>query len=386
MKHSTALYLPAFAITALSSTLLTSHAQPPRMGPPPEAIEACANQAQGQACQFQSPRGQITGQCITTPKGTKACAPAHRRGKEHRAPANRESFSFGQSRENNQRARGGMGQAPRRQHTTTQSSGTFTPVPANQSISGQRVNITVQGNYRILQSNGLPDHATGQFPNQGNPNTIRSQQYSYRIPAKPQFSGRITPLKRQSFGLAVNGIPFDPGAAEFYLGNPENGWNYEALSGAVALGIDTNNAHVQPTGAYHYHGKPTGLLQSAGLSGQRHSPLIGWAADGFPIYAIVGYKDGNNANSGQTKMVSSWRIKQGQRSSGHNQPGGRYDGTFVQDFEYIVGSGTLDECNGRQTITPEFPQGTYAYFITDSWPVIPRCYKGTPSADFKRRR
>ena len=48
----------------------------------------------------------------------------------------------------------------------------------------------------------------------------------------------------------------------------------------------------------------------------------------------------------------------------------------VESFE--AGAGNLDECNGRMVMTPEFPEGTYAYFLTREWPVIPRCYAGTP--------
>jgi hypothetical protein len=39
----------------------------------------------------------------------------------------------------------------------------------------------------------------------------------------------------------------------------------------------------------------------------------------------------------------------------------------------------LDECNGRFTVTPEFPNGTYAYFLTRDWPVIPRAFRGKPT-------
>ena len=59
-------------------------------------------------------------------------------------------------------------------------------------------------------------------------------------------------------------------------------------------------------------------------------------------------------------------------------PGGSYDGAFVQDYNFVAGAGDLDECNGRMCITPEFPRGTYAYFLTEDWPVIPRGFRGTP--------
>ena len=180
---------------------------------------------------------------------------------------------------------------------------------------------------------------------------------------------------RGEFGVAINGVPFDPGAGDFYDGEP--GWQYEPLSGAISLGIVGSHAHGESTGKYHYHGLPTGLLDSVKVEADKHSPLIGWAADGFPIYAVYGYSDPKNANSPVQKLTSSYQLKKGLR------PGGKYDGTFVRDYEYVSGSGNLDECNGRHTVTPEFSKGTYAYFMTEQWPVVPRNYRGTPSRDFQ---
>jgi hypothetical protein len=199
------------------------------------------------------------------------------------------------------------------------------------------------------------------------------------VPLKPSIAGTITPLGRRAFGIGVNGVPFDPGAAEWYLGNQEGNWQYEPLSGAIALGLDGNHAHVQPSGAYHYHGLPTLLLQDLDLQSTRHSPLVGWAADGFPIYALYGYQNSSDPTSKVVLLQSGYQLRAGKRPSGKGNPGGSYDGTFVQDYAFRGGLGRLDECNGRFTVTPEFPQGTYAYFLTENWPVIPRCYKGTPN-------
>jgi hypothetical protein len=58
-------------------------------------------------------------------------------------------------------------------------------------------------------------------------------------------------------------------------------------------------------------------------------------------------------------------------------------GTFLQDFEYVAGLaglGDLDECNGRVGVTPEFPNGTYHYYTTDTYPYVQRCVKGTAAA------
>ena len=63
------------------------------------------------------------------------------------------------------------------------------------------------------------------------------------------------------FGVGINGVLFEPGTAEFWMGDRHADWNYEALGGAVGLGLDSNHAHVQPGGIYHYHGLPIGLLE-----------------------------------------------------------------------------------------------------------------------------
>ena len=159
------------------------------------------------------------------------------------------------------------------------------------------------------------------------------------------------------------------------MGDREADWNYEAMSGAVLLGLDENNAHVQPNGSYHYHGLPTGLLKNLGLQSEEHSPLVGYAMDGYPIYALYGFKDPEDTNSGIIKLTSSYRLKKGERPS---PPGGKYDGTFSKDYEFINGLGDLDQCNGRRTKTKEYPDGTYAYFLTENWPVIPRYFRAEP--------
>jgi hypothetical protein len=135
---------------------------------------------------------------------------------------------------------------------------------------------------------------------------------------------------------------------------------------------------VQPNGGYHYHGLPRPLLKSLDLKAGSHSPLVGWAADGFPVYALYGYADPKKAESAVIELKSSFRLKDGDRPGGDRAPGGKFDGTFVQDYEFVEGIGDLDECNGRFCVTPEFTNGTYAYFLTNDWPVIPRSFRATP--------
>jgi len=111
--------------------------------------------------------------------------------------------------------------------------------------------------------------------------------------------------------------------------------------------------------------------------------LIGYAADGFPIYYKYGYKASGDSSSGIRALASSYRLKSGKRpGDGVSAPCGTYDGVYSADFEYVDGLGDLDACNGRTGVTPEFPAGTYYYVVTDAFPAIPRCFRGTPSRNF----
>lgn len=238
------------------------------------------------------------------------------------------------------------------------------------------VSITTDEKYRYITSNGIPDHETGQFPNKNNPNRISEQHYVYRVPLRPTFADHDIPLGLSPFGVALNGIPFDPGAAEFWNNDRGSGWQYTALTGKTNLGFDSNNAHVQSTGSYHYHGLPTDLFDKLHKSNEA-GPLLGYAADGFPIYGPYFEESGN-----LKELTSSYRLKKGTRPDG---PGGTYDGTFLADFEYVSGAGDLDECNGYEGKTPEYPQGTYFYVISKDFPFVPRCFKGYPDPSFMKR-
>lgn len=255
-------------------------------------------------------------------------------------------------------------------------------------------NETISGTTRIITSNCIPNHVVGLFGRvQGalNPNAISAQSETYQITMNPSIASGLTPLlnngPQYSFGILLNGVELDPVAAEPF---PHQGimsanlnweWNLEALN--VNLGLDCNNAHVQPTGKYHYHGSPVLYLQGLNAPGGQMT-LIGYAADGFPIYYKYAYSDPNDPSSAVVEMTSSYRLKSGNRpGDGVSAPCGVYDGVYSNDYEYINGSGTLDEANGRTGVTPEYPSGTYYYVITDVFPSIPRYFRGTPSADFR---
>lgn len=171
----------------------------------------------------------------------------------------------------------------------------------------------------------------------------------------------------KTIGITITGIPIRPGTADWYdASSPRkhsrdrsSGWNLEAITPREKIfGIDVNNAHVDNRGLYHYHGMPKKLSNFNGKS------LVGYAADGHEIHYVG------------SKQKSSWIIKNGQRKT---LPFGDYDGSFLQDYFFKEGSGSLDRCNGGLL------DGKYVYFATDKFPFYPRCHWGNVSKDFSRK-
>lgn len=245
------------------------------------------------------------------------------------------------------------------------------------------------GTTRDLVANGIPDHEVGTFPNAANPNTISEQTVSESFTLTPVETTTATTLggPRGITGMVLNGVKIDAGTAgscpDDADGNDDGcslidnsgNWHIEALGHeSFDFGTDDNNAHVQPGGTYHYHGMPEGFitLQNGGSSTMT---LIGWAADGFPIYARYGYSEASDATSALKAVTGSYQLV---TTTDDSRPSTDiYSlGTFAQDWEYVENSGDLDECNGRVGVTPEFPNGIYHYYATDSYPYFQRCVKG----------
>lgn len=236
---------------------------------------------------------------------------------------------------------------------------------AHDKAHGNQAKVTVKGDQRCITSNGTPPHDIGRFPTRGNPNSFNTQSIKICVDATPAQTGR-TVTRTNASGITLTGIMLRPGTAEFYDAssrrgfsrNRASGWQVEGMGGADMLGMDHANAHVDKRGLYHYHA-PANVW-----TGDLHGSLIGYAADGFEIHYVGG------------GAQSSYQLKSGNRNGG---PGGRHDGTYVQDWIYKAGSGNLDECNGAEV------EGRYVYFATDSFPFFPRCFKGTVSRDFLGR-
>jgi hypothetical protein len=109
---------------------------------------------------------------------------------------------------------------------------------------------------------------------------------------------------------------------------------------------------------YSILGYSSDISSRFGDDGTNHSPIIGWAYDGNPIYGPYGYSNPENPNSA-IRLLQSGYVQ----NVVENRPTIFDDGFFIEDYIFD-GSGDLDEYNGRFCKTPEFPQGTYAYFST----------------------
>jgi len=256
-----------------------------------------------------------------------------------------------------------------------------------------KVSSEIRDGYRYLKANGIPNHAPGAFPNRGNPNVVTEQAYTFRIPLEPDAPNRaidgpeaIHSDRGYIFGLAFNGVPFEPATGLNWTpeglrrGGRAGDWVHEAIGGSINFGIDHANAHVQRTGAYHYHGIPVPLIHDD------RPTLLGYAADGYPIYGPLGYQNPNDANSPLIELQSSWQLKDSPRPSPPEGPGGQPDGRYTADWSYQKGSGDLDYLNGRFAVTPEYPNGVYHYIVTADFPHISRGFAGEPDASFRRQR
>ena len=252
---------------------------------------------------------------------------------------------------------------------------------------------------RVLDGNGIPNHEVGTFPNPHNPNSISIQNVNYSFTLNPSLvseTGVSTGGPRGVIAYALNSVKFDPATAgrcndsgRCSLAQGQGRWNIEALGhNTFNFGDDMNHAHVQPTGEYHYHGMPERLI--AKLDNGEPMTLVGWASDGFPVYARYGYTDANDSSSDIKILKPSWKLKSTPDAGRPNTltflsggPGGGSSqnkpiplGAFTQDFEYEEGYGDLDQCNGRVGVTPEFPEGIYYYMVTEEFPFFSRCLKG----------
>lgn len=188
----------------------------------------------------------------------------------------------------------------------------------------------------MMDSQGYPNHPTAIFPNSGNPNRIEIQKFRFQLPLEPQLNDHITRLPMGPIGTAVNGVVYF---------NPFEQGGMNAVEGYSEVWLDSCCGHPQQTGVYHYHKYPVCVKSPFKDNGKQHSPVIGFAFDGFPIYGPY-----------------------------------ESEGLMAKD---AVGEQTLDACNGHT----DSVRGYHYHVTPGRFPYIIGGYAGVPElANLRGRR
>lgn len=212
------------------------------------------------------------------------------------------------------------------------------------------VRISFTSTHLVIRSRGLPNHPTAVFPDRwrtldGNPNYIQEQDAAWLIPLNPVENPRHLAMQNQSndngalpmgpIGIAVNGVvffnPFD------HILNEDAVWRLDRCCG-----------HPAPNALYHYHKYPVCVKSPWSDDGIGHSPLIGFAFDGFPIYGPY-ETAGKLAKDSTERPLNEFNVH-------HDDERGWHYHVTPGKFPHVIGGfwGEMEPRNGR----PRPPQAT----------------------------
>lgn len=281
--------------------------------------------------------------------------------------------------------------------------------PINDNVLANVQTVQYSANWVYVSTKGIPAYITGPFLD-GNPSLATNQNAIFKISLNPvQNTGTPTNTTGGNIGIFINGVALfdyrDGVSWKFstgtLAGGPAGGmgdgvWNRDAVVGE-RLGFDCAKAH-PAMGNYHHHQNPSAfnldldvisnvcdLYASDGLyviDSTQHSPLIGYAYDGFPIYGAYGFKN-TDGTGGIARIKSSYTLRNittrstyytgATVTAGPNVSATYPLGYFREDYQYNPTSAStpdyLDIHNGRYCVTPEYPNGVYCYFATvnENW-------------------
>ena len=284
--------------------------------------------------------------------------------------------------------------------------------------------VSYSTNWVYIRTTGLAGYVMGPWSNV--PSFPANNARIYRFPRTPAIPTGKTLTTNGPVCQMVNGVSiFDSRDGFSYSSNdstdatPQNRlrgdgvWNRDAWSNEGRV-FDPAGAH-QAGPHYHNHVNPLALRHQLGdhvdyvaatktyveSSGPvtSHSPILGWAKDGLPVYGPYGYSNPLDANSGVRRMVSGFVPRDGSfgttnlNTTGRNSlpawatriqsvpfrsgpavttefPSNYGIGHYIEDFDYLGDLGytlgtsfDLNEQNVRWGVTPDYPSGTWAYFI-----------------------
>ena len=270
------------------------------------------------------------------------------------------------------------------------------------SLTANVQTVQYSSNFVYATTQGIPSYVVGPYLD-GNPSQATNQNAIFKFPLTPvQNTATAVSTTGGNIGVFINGAAmFDyrdgvswKNSTGAYAGGPIGGmgdgvWNRDAIP-AEKAGFDCSKGH-PAMGNYHHHQNPSAfdldlnvisticnLYDADGLyalDSTVHSPLIGFAYDGFPVYGAYAYKN-TNGTGGIVRMKSSFSLRNitvrntlytgASVTAGPNVSTTYPLGTFKEDYQYIAptASDYLDYHNGRFCVTPEYPAGTYCYFAT----------------------
>ncbi|HJL97878.1 MAG TPA: YHYH protein [Candidatus Poseidoniaceae archaeon] len=236
------------------------------------------------------------------------------------------------------------------------------------------VSVTTTNGEMVVDANGIPNHdflstmgcCTDEVDLEWHIplNPVNDTSGGHDTSNCPASAGRWECAPdRGAVAVSVNGAPIygveeGPGGDAIAL----NFKYFNEDRQPIVLGYCTshsagNNFH------YHYDAQCSTWVPGVGetisdydwtkLDNSKHSPIIGWAFDGYPIYGMYG----NDGSGGIKAITSSYEVERTQENGDQG-----YNG--IDDWNYVAGVGDLDECNGRWGPTPEYPEGTYHYVST----------------------
>jgi hypothetical protein len=289
-------------------------------------------------------------------------------------------------------------------------SGNSTAITNNILVNCQSVQYSTSNVY--VSTKGVPAYPTGPFLD-GNPSQATNQNAIFKFPLTPvQNTATAVSTTGGNIGVFINGVAlFDyrdgvswKNSTSTLCGGPiqppcmgDGVWNRDAIP-AEKAGFDCSKGH-PAMGNYHHHQNPSAfdldlnvisticnLYDADGLyaiDSAVHSPLIGFAYDGFPIYGAYGFKN-IDGTGGIVRMKSSFTLRNittrttYYTSTATVTPGPAVSttyplGYFREDYQYNATSAAtpdyLDIHNGRFCVTPEYPNGIYCYFatVTSTW-------------------
>merc|ERR1712055_251616 len=220
--------------------------------------------------------------------------------------------------------------------------------------------------YRVVISNGIPDHEAEHDAPSANPNTRCERWQFMAVPTNPSKSSTAVSTEMGTVGLASTGGQFFNDLSD--------------TDGSVALAnegtsLDSCFGHSASGGVYHYHANIncTDAGSATGANDPDQCVHIGYYRDGVPVYGLC--KDSNG-----DQMTSCYSMEDGSETTDVTcADGATY--TVADNDQYYTYDSTNEGCNLDEGNGATHPTtGEYSYFMTTGYPWVPIYYSGDEGA------